>query len=158
MDERTERFIERMGQFFEAEAGPRIAGRLFGLLLLLPGALSLDEIAERLQVSKASVSANARMLEQLNVIGRLTKPGDRRDYYAVTEDTQRRLIELRLQRLVALQELFGEALTTASAQEDESVRERLRLFQDSFEMMTETVRRIRDGIPVAVPGADREAI
>src|SRR5690606_17182847 len=97
MDERTERFIERMGQFFEAEAGPRIAGRLFGLLLLSPVSLSLDEIAERLQVSKASVSANARMLEQLNVIGRLTRPGDRRDYYAVTEDTQRRLIELRLQ-------------------------------------------------------------
>ncbi len=157
MDERTERFIERMGQFFEAEAAPRIAGRLFGLLLLTPGPLSLDEIAERLQVSKASVSANARMLEQLHVIGRLTKPGDRRDYYAVTEDTQRRLIELRLQRLVLLKELFGEALATDPAQADECVRDRLQLFQDSFEMMTETVRRIRDGIPV-VPGAMREDV
>src|SRR5690606_41593620 len=83
MEERNEQFVERMGQLFEAEAGPRIAGRLFGLLVLTPGALSLDEIAEELRVSKASVSANARMLESMHVISRVTRPGDRRDYYEV---------------------------------------------------------------------------
>jgi DNA-binding transcriptional regulator GbsR (MarR family) len=53
---------------------------------------SLDEMAEQLQVSKASVSANARLLETIGMIERVTKPGDRRDYYAATSpDVHRRL-------------------------------------------------------------------
>ena len=53
-------FVERMGLTLEGEGLPRIAGRLFGFLLVHPEAYSLDELAERLQVSKASISTNAR--------------------------------------------------------------------------------------------------
>lgn len=152
MEERGEQFVERMGQLFEAEAGPRIAGRLFGLLLLTPGALSLDEIAEQLHVSKASVSANARLLEGFHVISRVTRPGDRRDYYEVSEDTQRRMIEMRLARLLEMKEAFEQGLGTEAAEED-AVRERLALFHRSFEMMTETIRRLRDDSALASSGS-----
>ncbi len=154
MDERTEQFLERMGQLFEAEAGPRIAGRLFGLLVLTPGALSLDEIAEELRVSKASVSANARLLESMHMISRVTRPGDRRDYYEVTEDTQRRMIEMRMERLQQFREVFEQGLDTAAAEES-VVRERLRSFGRSFEVITDMMRRLREDRDAVAPGGSR---
>ena len=68
MQATDEQFVERLGRFFEAEGAPRTAGRILGLMLLTPGELALDEIAERLQVSKASVSTNARQMETAGVL------------------------------------------------------------------------------------------
>ena len=63
MDTKTAGFIERMGLAFESDGLPRIAGRIFGLLLLSEDCRSLDELAAELKVSKGSVSTNARLLE-----------------------------------------------------------------------------------------------
>ena len=48
MDAQTEDFIENMGLSLEADGLPRIAGRIFGLLLVSEGALSLDDLASEL--------------------------------------------------------------------------------------------------------------
>ncbi|MBA2573067.1 MAG: hypothetical protein H0V06_08480, partial [Gemmatimonadetes bacterium] len=56
MEPAVEQFVERMGLFFEDDGHPRIAGRMFGFMLLSPEPCSLDDLAEQLQVSKASVS------------------------------------------------------------------------------------------------------
>jgi hypothetical protein len=53
MDPRTTRFTDRLAMLFENDGQPPIAGRIFGLLLLSDDALSLDELAEDLGVSKA---------------------------------------------------------------------------------------------------------
>ncbi len=152
MDGRSERFIERMGQLYQHDAMPRIAGRMFGLLLLTPEPLSMDEVAELLQVSKASVSANARLLETTHMIGRVTKPGDRRDYYEVTEDTHQRLVEQRIQRLIRMKELFEEGLSTPAA-ESPPVRERLRSFRGSFDTLIESMGRLRASWASSADGA-----
>src|SRR5687767_1293747 len=86
VDDLTARFIERMGLFCEADGLPRIAGRIFGFLLLQPDECSLDDIADALGVSKASVSNDTRRLQQLGLLARVGRPGDRRDYYAVAPD------------------------------------------------------------------------
>ena len=95
-------FIEVMGRHFEEEGVPRIAGRLFGLLMLGEQPCSLDELAERLQVSKGSVSTNARLLEEWGVATRVTRPGDRRDFYRIAPDLSERLIERQLGRIELL--------------------------------------------------------
>ena len=56
MDPRSSRFTDRLAMLFEHDGQPPIAGRIFGLLLLSDEALSLDELAESLGVSKASAS------------------------------------------------------------------------------------------------------
>jgi DNA-binding transcriptional regulator GbsR (MarR family) len=66
-------------------------GRLFADLLLQDEPCSLDDLAEHLQVSKASVSSNARLLEQWQVVRRVTRPGDRRDYYVAAHNPGRML-------------------------------------------------------------------
>lgn len=74
-------FVEQMGILGEDGRMPRIAGRLFGLFLVETKPLSLRELAERLQVSRASVSTNTRLLAAAGMIERVSLPGDRQDYY-----------------------------------------------------------------------------
>jgi outer membrane protein len=95
----TTRFIEQFGLILEAEGYPRVSGRLFALLLVTEDLCSLDDLAEQLEVSKASVSINARLLEDKGVIERVSLPGDRRDYYRVAEDMFTRTMEQRVARI-----------------------------------------------------------
>ena len=63
-------------------------------------------------VSKASVSTNARLLADQGVIERVTRPGDRRDYYHVAPDLFSRMMTQRLARWQRFTEAVGEARRT----------------------------------------------
>jgi DNA-binding transcriptional regulator GbsR (MarR family) len=97
-------FIELMGRHFDEEGVARIAGRLFGLLMLGEEPCSLDELAARLRVSKGSVSSNARLLEDWGLAERVTRPGDRRDFYRIAPDMADRF----LRRMISRIEVFIE--------------------------------------------------
>jgi DNA-binding MarR family transcriptional regulator len=111
---RTEdEFIELMGRHFDEEGTARIAGRLFGLLMLGETPCSLDELAARLQVSKGSVSSNARLLEDWGLAERVTHPGDRRDFYRIAPDIADRFLRRAISRIelfIERVERSGEAL------------------------------------------------
>jgi len=79
-------FIEQLVTAAAENGLPRTAARLLGHLLLAEGPLSLDQLAEQTGMSKASVSLNARWLEQFGVVQRLASVGDRRDYYRIIEE------------------------------------------------------------------------
>ena len=103
-----ESFIERMGLAAENDGLSRIAGRLFGALILHSEPRSLDDLAEQLAVSKASVSTEARRLVERGVAERIGKPGDRRDYYTLTSDFFAQIIRFRLGRWAGLHRLARE--------------------------------------------------
>jgi DNA-binding transcriptional regulator GbsR (MarR family) len=92
-------FIERLGRLAEGEGLPRTAGRMMALLMLDENALSIDDLAGELQVSRASVSTNGRLLESLHIARRVTRPGDRRDYLQITAEPCMSLLSLGLRRL-----------------------------------------------------------
>ena len=121
--EKAGRFVEGMGLFFESEGGPRIAGRLFAFLLLQDEPQSLDALAESLRVSKASISTNARLLEERGLVERVSRPGDRRDYYIAAPD-QSRTVELRLEGVRQMGALLEQALD-AIPRRRRAARERL---------------------------------
>ncbi|MEK9501876.1 GbsR/MarR family transcriptional regulator [Gaopeijia maritima] len=126
MNEQHQKLIERMGRYYEADGLPRIAGRLFGYLLLEDEARSLDEMAAALAVSKTSVSTNARLLEQTGLLERVTRPGDRKDYYQLAAD-QSRMIELKMQGMQEMQSILESAAAVADESgADPSVRKRIR--------------------------------
>jgi DNA-binding transcriptional regulator GbsR (MarR family) len=108
VEEAVRDFIERIGLLAEAEGLPRIAGRILALLLLEEEPSSLDEVVEKLQVSKGSVSTNVRLLERFGIIERVSIPGDRRDYYQIGEDPWERMYVVARERqrrvLVAMEE------------------------------------------------------
>lgn len=109
MRKEEQEFIERMGQAVEADGLPRIAGRLFGFLILAEGPFPLDELAEALQVSRASISTNGRLLERLGIAERTGRPGDRRDYYRLAPDAPDRIFEVARARTRAMRDLMAGA-------------------------------------------------
>jgi DNA-binding transcriptional regulator GbsR (MarR family) len=103
------KFIERMGLLWEEEGLPRIAGRIYALVLLSPDPCSLDFLAETLRVSKPSVSNDARLLHKLGLIERISFSGDRKDYYQLTRDSIERSLETRVLRLRSFQSTIASA-------------------------------------------------
>ena len=79
-------FIDTSGEMTERYGLTRVAGLLKGLLLISPSPLSLDDMAERLEVSKASVSTNIRLLERWKAVRRVFNRGDRKNYYELRGD------------------------------------------------------------------------
>lgn len=122
-------FIERMGLTAESDGLSRIAGRLFGALLLADEPRSLDALAEQLDVSKASVSTEARRLLERGVAERVGKIGDRRDYYALTSDFFAQIVRFRLNRWSGLHRLIRD-MEAGSVGEPRVVRDRFAYIDD----------------------------
>jgi DNA-binding transcriptional regulator GbsR (MarR family) len=74
-------FIEKTGLISQAEGLPRIAGRVFGLLIFDGDVVSFGDLATSLQVSRASISTSIRLLEERGLVKRVSKPGERQDYF-----------------------------------------------------------------------------
>ncbi|HUR93241.1 MAG TPA: MarR family transcriptional regulator, partial [Gemmatimonadales bacterium] len=138
MDAATTHFTDRMGLLFEAEGQPPIAGRIFGYLMVSDDPRSLDQLAEALDVSKASVSTNARRLADQGVLERVCRPADRHDYYAVAPDLFSRTMEGRLRRWQRFTEAVGEARRTLPTP-SERVRGRLRGYETAYAYMVDAI-------------------
>lgn len=102
-------FIERMGLSAQADGLPRIAGRMLGYFVIHGGPASLGQLAADLQVSKASVSTNARILHGLGVLEATSVPGDRQDYYRLAERHYLRMLEGYVSRMATLRESLATA-------------------------------------------------
>lgn len=118
------RFIERLGLYFEDFGLPRIGGRLLGLLLITDRPLSLEEVASALQISRGSVSTNARLVVAAGLVERVAFPGNRRDYYAFSERAWDAVIETDAKGVTTLHTLATDALEGLGAS-DTPARARL---------------------------------
>jgi len=140
------RFIERSGLIAGREGFPRIAGRIFGLLLISPTELSLDEIATRLSVSRASVSTDARRLIEAGILERVGRPGDRKDYYQIAPTHYLRSLEQRFANLQEFVALLEEArrFEHASPEVDARLTECSRAFTGFLGILSDTLNRWRE--------------
>ena len=81
--------MQGLGQLADYFGYNRVMGELYAALLLSPGALSLDELKERVHKSKASVSMNTRTLEFMGVVRevwvREDNPSNRKYYEAESD-------------------------------------------------------------------------
>jgi DNA-binding transcriptional regulator GbsR (MarR family) len=80
------KFIQAGGQTTQSFGLGRILGQAFVLLYLSPKPLCLDDIAEELGVSKASISMTVRQLASWSAVKRVWVKGDRKDYYEAETD------------------------------------------------------------------------
>ena len=86
MDGEKERYVEDFGLLWEQLGGqPRMVGRVFGALMIAdPPEVSSKELRESLGASKGAVSQATRVLEQLGFIRRISRRGERGDYFRIT--------------------------------------------------------------------------
>jgi DNA-binding transcriptional regulator GbsR (MarR family) len=78
--------IENLSRISEFWGYSRAMGGLYAALYLSPGPLSLDDLIPIVGVTKGAVSTNIRALEQLGMVHRHLRTGDRRDYYEADTD------------------------------------------------------------------------
>ena len=77
-------FVEEVGIVFEQTGLPRMAGRIFGwLMICTPPYQSPSELAEFLMASRGSISTMTRFLVQIGLIERIGMPGQRSDYFRI---------------------------------------------------------------------------
>lgn len=92
-------FIELIGVLTQEDGFAKIGGMLLALLLLADEPLSFADIAEALQVSKGSISTNARLLENLGMIERVSILGERGCHFTLAQDPFVALLEGKVARL-----------------------------------------------------------
>ena len=93
LENKEKRFVEEVGIVFGQTGLPRMAGRIFGRLLISdPPYQSPDELAEALIASKGSISTMTRLLIQMGLIERLGMPGERHDHFRIRSGAWQHLI------------------------------------------------------------------
>ncbi len=96
-------FIEEVGVVFEQTGLPRMAGRLFGWLLISdPPYQSPAQLAEVLSASKGSISTSIRLLTQMGFLERHVIPGSRHDHFRLPEDAIIKIIRHGLEQEIKM--------------------------------------------------------
>jgi DNA-binding transcriptional regulator GbsR (MarR family) len=135
-----EDFIETIGMIVQADGFPRISGRMFGLLVFDGGAHAFGDLAHALQVSRGSISSSARLLEEQGLIRRVSKPGQRQDYFEVAENPYQTLLKRFAQRAETSRERIAGFAQVVCAENPE-ICQRLQdyaQFFDTIRQCTET--------------------
>ena len=87
-----DRFVEGMGRLATTMGVNRVVGQLYGMLFLSDKPLCLDDMVEKLKISKGNASLNIRSLEKLGMVRKVWIKGDRKDFYEAELDFQKILI------------------------------------------------------------------
>lgn len=130
-------FVEQMGLILQAEGMPRIAGHIMGLMIMQEGPFSLSQLADRLKVSRASISTNTRLLEDLEVIVRIAKPGDRQVYFKLSARPYARMLRGMVRRMRRARDVI-EGTQDALPEGMADTRKRLQELDDFYEVLMDT--------------------
>jgi DNA-binding transcriptional regulator GbsR (MarR family) len=95
-DEAVRRFVESFASALVEAGVPNMPALVFVTLLATDtGGLTADELAARLQVSRAAISGAVNYLGQLELITRERQPGTRRHRYVLRDPTWYELVARR---------------------------------------------------------------
>jgi len=84
--EMQDAFLYNINQVCSKLGLNNIMAQLYAILYLSDKPLSLDDMVERLKISKASVSVNIRALERYNAVKKVWVKKSRKDYYEADID------------------------------------------------------------------------
>ncbi len=105
-------YTEKVGLYFEQLTLPRMAGRIFGWLLVSDSPLvTMSELVNVLQASKSSISTMTRLLIQIELVELVSLPGQRHDFYRIRQDAWINSLKERLTQAQAFRQLAEQGLT-----------------------------------------------
>lgn len=133
------RFIEQMGVISQGDGLPRIAGRMIGLMVFDGQAYSFGDLAIELQVSRGSISTNARILEQFGIIERVAKAGDRQDYFQLADDPYANILKGALARSIKSRETVSKTANALPKRGHTDVKARLGDFERFYGTLVDTL-------------------
>ncbi len=149
MDAVTSDMVEACGRTVQAFGLNRLLGQIYALLYMRPDPLCLDDIADALMVSKASVSIACRQLAGWGAVHQVWQRGNRKDYYTAESDfkallnngvlesirkkldSAENLFQANLERLDASNTTIDPEFTRKRLKEAEKTRARIRRLIDN---------------------------
>jgi len=108
----------------ENEGYSPLVGKIFALLLFATQPLSLQEMAEQLEVTKAAVSVHIRTMERNDLCSKLPTSSDRKNYYILSEDYNLAWVRSLQSKLSSSQQVVRAALDSSESLKDMSAMER----------------------------------
>ena len=123
LKEAREKFVEAWGTFGSAWGINRSMAQVHALLLISTDPLSTEDVMEQLNISRGNANMNLRALIDWNLVRRVLKSGERREFFEaekdvwkvathITRERKKRELEPLVRLLNELEEVPG---TTAEA-------------------------------------------
>lgn len=113
----VDQFVETWGAMGSAWGVNNSVARIHGLLIVTDRAWCIDEIVDRLQISKSNVSTSLKELRSWNVIRKIFQPGDRKEYFICEPNAWEMLFNIMRQRK---QREFDPILASVAATYDQA--------------------------------------
>jgi DNA-binding transcriptional regulator GbsR (MarR family) len=127
MNDQEQAFIEQAAQQLYEQGLPRMAGRVWGYLLICePPQQTAAELATALQASRSSISGTVKLLEAGGLVQRSTTPGDRRERFSIPSDFAHQILRRRMAFIsswVTLADLGLEAIADRAPESSERLRD-----------------------------------
>jgi len=122
MDEKQLNYIEESGILFEQLGMTRMAGRVFGYLIVSDKSeASFDDIRLALKASKGSISGTTKQLINVGFLQPVSLPGDRKTYYRLNRIEVGRLLEARLNLFIKFSNMISKGRSLKKSDDDISV-------------------------------------
>jgi len=86
LDEIKAEFTQGLSQISQFWGFPKSMGAIFAVLYLSSVEMTLNEIAAETGFTKGAISTSIRTLARMGLVHRLSKVGDRKDYYVAESD------------------------------------------------------------------------
>ncbi len=107
-------------------------GRVLGVLLTShPPERSAAELAEELGASRGSISQSTRMLVQMGMVRRLSRPGERRDYFRMQPHAWQETTQQQMALIGTFQEMAERGLRMLNS-DDPEVKSNLEEMRDFY--------------------------
>lgn len=114
-------YIEEMGLLMESYGVSRMAGRVLGALLVAePAEKSAEELGAVLRASRSSISVAVRLLERVGYVERVSKPGERKDYFRNRPKAWSKLTEQQLEVVRQFKEMARRGLELLETDDPEA--------------------------------------
>ncbi len=151
-----EEFIATIGQLSESLSINRIVGQLYALLFLSPGPLSLDDMVDKLKISKGNASVNIRELERWNAVKKVWIKGERKNFYQANLDVLKIVINCfknglhqRMQKttekIVKTQGMLNKSSNLFTNEEEKNIAE---IYQDRLKRIKEISEKTENLVKV----------
>ena len=136
--------LEKINHFCREFGLNNIMAQLYAVLYLSNKPVSLNDMVERLKISKGSVSINIRALENYGAVRRVWVKGSRRDYYEAELDLKKVIInkvksgvQRRLNEISNMLNDFNKIINSAKAELSEEEKHLARLYQERIKKVEE---------------------
>lgn len=117
-----------------------LMGRIVGLLIISEEPQSLDDIVEKLEMSKGPISQICRRLKERGLIDKVWIPGDRKDYYEAADDIFGKAYANQINKMQKNIEIAEKYLGRAQELDSEDaafIRKRMKMMKAFYELMDE---------------------